>query len=243
MLCGADLLDGQQRRTDLQRVRGSPGAPRRGRRSAWPAAPASSTARLRAGQVERRQRRARHPGGRRVDRVQPGAVGSGARRPAARRPRRRRRPAVSVPVSASPVGGHRHGVRVEHAGPVADRECGGPGALDEIGQQLVARRPGRAATSAGIARYTVPNSGPHASAAPSSSTATAWSTRVPPAPPSASGTDSPSTPSSDAEPCPHLRVERRVGLHQLRAPSPRRSARRRTRRTAARSCPCSLGER
>src|SRR4051812_30311696 len=56
--------------------------------------------------------------------------------------------------------------------------------------------PADAATRAGIDRNTVPNSGPHASDEPSSSTATAWSTRVPPTPPSASGTESPSTPSS-----------------------------------------------
>ena len=43
----------------------------------------------------------------------------------------------------------------------------------------------------------MPNTGPQASDAPSSSTATAWSTSVPPTPPSASGTDSPSTPSSE----------------------------------------------
>ena len=42
----------------------------------------------------------------------------------------------------------------------------------------------------------MPKSGPQASDAPSSSTATAWSTSVPPTPPSASGTESPSTPSS-----------------------------------------------
>src|SRR5690606_32574139 len=56
--------------------------------------------------------------------------------------------------------------------------------------------PDEAATSAGMAKYTVPKTGPQASDAPSSSPATAWSTSVPPTPPSDSGTDNPSTPSS-----------------------------------------------
>jgi hypothetical protein len=141
MLCGADLFDGQQCRTDVQGVLDHPGrlvgtGDQRGRR------PCQFDRRLRAGQVERLQRCARHPVGRRVDRVQPRAVGSvgGDQEHVGRAgvDHLRQRPGQCVA-----LGGDRNGARTEHAGALPDRERGGPGALDEIGQQAVTCRPRR----------------------------------------------------------------------------------------------------
>ena len=215
MLRRADLFDGQQRRADLQRVLDDAlGLVRAGHQSApvrrtnstvacgrvrssvasglrcTPDAAASTaysatpSAPLRGDQQIVGRAAVDHPLDGAGERIRRRRGDRDRRRSRRRPPGRRRR----TPRCAVPS--TRSASSSSRAGPATPRpERGSPGTRCRTAGRMPAR-------------------------APSSSTATAWSTRVPPTPPSASGTESPSTPSSAPSRAHTFGVERRIGLHQ-----------------------------